>query len=85
MLFGIARSTHTIIYFGMSMVSLENTRDQWNNPLASGSATSHAAFSGYQYVALHAAKIVINFNIATKLQHFLRLFVIKCIATEFYT
>ena len=56
-----------------------------NNPLASGSATSHAAFSGYQYFALHAAKIVINFNIATKLQHFLRLFVIKCIATEFYT
>lgn len=50
----------------MSMVSSENTRDQWNNPLASGSATSHAAFSGYQYFALHAAKIVINLNIATK-------------------
>lgn len=73
------------ISFGMSMASSENTRDQWNNPLASGSATSHAAFSGYQYFALHAAKIVINFNIATNLQHFLRLFVIKCIATEFYT
>ena len=73
------------ISFGMLMVSSENTRDQWNNPLPSGSATSHAAFRGYQYFALHAAKIVINFNIATKLQHFLRLFVIKCIATEFYT
>lgn len=48
------------ISFGMSMASSENTRDQWNNPLASGSATSHAAFSGYQYFALHAAKIVIN-------------------------
>ena len=35
----------------MSMVSSENTRDQWNNPLASGSATSQAAFSGFQYVA----------------------------------
>ena len=37
--------------FGMSMASSENTRDQWNNPLASGSATSQAAFSGFQYVA----------------------------------
>jgi hypothetical protein len=47
----IARSTHTIISFGMSMASSENTRDQWNNPLVSGSATSQAAFSGFQYVA----------------------------------
>ena len=46
----------------MSMVSSENTRDQWNNPLASGSATSHAAFSGYQYFTLHVAKIVINLH-----------------------
>ena len=84
-LFGIVNNITITTSFGMSMASSENTRDQWNNPLVSGSATSHAAFSGYQYFALHAAKIVINFNIATKLQHFLRLFVIKCIATEFYT
>lgn len=51
--------------FGMSMASSENTRDQWNNPLASGSATSHAAFSGYQYFALHATKVITNFQNAT--------------------
>lgn len=60
MLFGIARSTHTIIYFGMSMVSLENTRDQWNNPLVSGLQPSQAAFSGFPSYRSHAAKIVIN-------------------------
>ena len=37
--------------FGMLMASSENTRDQWNNPLVSGSATSHAAFSGLLYIA----------------------------------
>lgn len=34
------------------MVSLENTRDQWNNPLVSGSATVAGCFQWFSVISL---------------------------------
>lgn len=38
------------------MVSLENTRDQWNNPLVSGFATVAGCFQWFSVISLPHCK-----------------------------
>lgn len=46
-----SKDTTMTISFGMSMASSENTRDQWNNPLASGSANAARCFQWLSVLA----------------------------------